>query len=344
MRKFITCLLLAAGLLVSAPSWAHLYPDGEERNFKYYNLPLVPADLHGEFFGTICLPERIVATQGINIWDVVCVDKFYYNGNTDGNLDTAKVARLVVDIHTVCYGYGQTYYDGHQWYETYDEPFCPEEQSTGANPCDEKVYIDWAWSYDEGTTYDYRMKAGAAYFYNVCDDVSTLEGRKIWVDKNDSATAPVCQNGFYGTLEETVLNEPVTVMTQATLGTQTTQYLEQVTQVTMPAHRGYFKGNFACVPWRWNTDNRAEDHPYNSQAPNPLHYPCSNAPAVPRRLSSNAIAFNVGSRDAATGLYRIDLEHPIYLGKETNKRIENGQLIIEAADGTKYNAFGQKLR
>jgi len=331
-------MLLAAGLLVSVPSWA--YVPGEEKNFGQYNFPLVPPDVHGEFFGTLCFPERIVAIQGIKIWDVFCVDVFRH--------DSTKVARLVVLEHTVCYGYGQTYYDGHQWYESYEEPFCPEGQGTGANSCEEKVYIDWASSYDEETTYDYRMKAGAAYFYQVCDNgADSLKDRKIWLDKSDVASAPVCQNGFYGTFTDTKVNEPVTLLTMVWSEAEGKyiQQLEQVTSATIPAHRGYFKGNFECVPWRWNTDARAEDNPYPSSAPNPLHYPCTGeVKEAPRRLSTNAVAFNVGPRDAATGLYPIDLEHPIYLGQETNKRIENGQLIIETSDGTKYNAFGQKLK
>ncbi len=338
MRKQFSFLLLAAALLVSVPSWARMYPDGTERNLGYYNLPEITTFSTSNSFGTICVPERIVATQGIKIYDILCVDKLYNGGKNDGDSPATEVARLVLEEHTVCYGYGQTYYDGHQWYETSDEPFCPEDQGTGANPCsDGKVYIDWAYNYDEETQYDYRMKAGGAYFYTACGDTK-LADRKIYVDTEDVATAPVRVNGFWGTFEQTTINTPVTVLTQ---DVENKQYLEQVTKVTMPAHRGYFKGNFECVPWRWNT-HPIEPEPH-SGINNDIHYPCSDAPKVPRRVSSNAIAFNVG-RDAATGLYQVDFEHPIYLGKETNKRIENGQLILEAADGTKYNAFGQRVQ
>ncbi len=352
MRKFFTFILLAAALLVSVESWA--YVTGEEKDFEELGLPLIEPDLHGTYFGTICVPQRIVATQGIRILDVVCVDV--------RKSDSTKVVRLVVDVHSVCSGAQQGVKDdkGETLIGAEDIPFCPYDQGTGANTCVDQTYIDWI---DIDTGWDdvhdrpnpginHRMVAGAAYFYQVCDGdgggtaAKTLADRKIWVDKNDSASAPVCVNGFYGTFEQTNLNEPVIVLTQSTLGEQKTQYLEQVTQVTMPANRGYFKGYFECVPWRYNTDIIAEDpNPHPSSAPNPLHYPCTGeVKEAPLRLSPNAVAFNVGPRDAVTGLYQIDFEHPIYLGRESNKRIENGQLIVEAADGSIYNAFGQRVR
>jgi len=335
MKKITTFMLLAAALLVSVPSWA--YVPGEQKTFKELGLPLIIPDVHGTYFGTICVPQRIVATQGIRICDVICVDV--------EPKDTTKVARLVVDVHPVCD-------PAEQGPDSYDETWCP---NNNPDPCNGKAWIDWE-TFENylGEKVEHRMVAGAAYFYQVCDyGADSLADRKIWVDKNDSASAPVCQNGFYGTFEQTNLNEPVTVLTQATMKLPsgkdtTTQYLEQVTQVTMPANRGYFKGNFECVPWRWNTFSKDFTEEFQKEhgvttSINPLHYPCSNAPAVPRRVSSSAIAFNVG-RNVATGLYQVDFEHPIYLNQDTNKRIENGQLIIEAADGTKYNAFGQKLR
>jgi len=343
-------MLLAAALLVSVPSWGVNYVEGTERSLGYYKLPEIGAYSETvNAFGTICVPERIVATQGIEIYDVHCVDRLYS--------DSTKVARLCVDVHVACHGNDQ----GTQDPITYeyllmgsDEPFCYWDHSKNNNdPCEKKTYIDWIdinTGYDDvhdhnNPAIDHRMVAGAAYFYTACGS-TTLANRFIYVDTDDVAPAPVGVNGFYGTFEQTTINSPVTVLTQDK--TTGDQFLEQVTKVTMPAHRGYFIGNFECVPWRWNTDSDPDGpepgKAYPSGAPNPLHYPCSDAPKVPRRLSSNAVMFNVGPRDAATGLYPIDLEHPIYFEKETNKRIENGHLIIEAADGTKYNAFGLKLR
>jgi len=344
MRKLFTFMLLAVALLVSVPSWAKNYPDGTEKNFKELGLPLIEPDLHGSYFGTLCVPQRIVATKGIVIYDVKCVDV--------NPKDTNDVVRLVIVEHEPCYGWQQYNPKTGEHYE--DEPFCPEAQGTTGsdNPCDGKTYIDWIDLYnDDQPPIDYRMKAGGAYFYNVCDNgADSLTDRKIWVDANDVAAAPVCQNGFYGTFEQTQLNEPVTVLTQAAIKLpsgrdSTTQYLEQVTQVTMPANRGYFKGNFECVPWRWNTDDPYyKAHPEIYGTKNPRHNPCTGEIYdEPAEAPSRMIAFNVG-RNATTGLYQIDFEHPIYFGeKESNKRIENGQLIIEV-DGIMYNAFGQRIR
>jgi len=343
MRKIFTFILLAAALLVSVPSWAYdEYVKGTERSLGYYKLPEIGTySTTTNSFGTICVPERIVATQGIVIYDVSCVDMYYRGGTSD----TTEVARLVVEPHPQCEGNRQAYYDVEKG-EYYDEPYCPESQQTATNPCEKKVYYNWEYRYGEPGDpwykyYDYRMVAGASYFYTACGS-TTLDTRLIYVDTADVATAPAGVNGFWGTFEQTEINSPVTVLTQEK-GTNN-QFLEQVTKATIPAHRGYFKGNFNCVPWRWNTFSTAEPQPFieTKETPNDIHYPCSEAPKVPRRVSSNAIAFNVGRN--GNGLYTIDFEHPIYLNKETNKRIENGQLIIEAADGTKYNAFGQRVK
>jgi len=345
MRKIFTFMLLAAALLVSVPSWAQ-FVTGKERNLNYYKLPEIGAYSQTvNSFGTICVPERIVATQGITIYDVLCVDKFYNGGKNDGNSDTTKVARLVVAVHSSCNSDNQNYLDASGNLVEGEQPYCPSGDATGDNPCEKKVYYDWSYHYGAPEDqwhvfYDFHMVAGASYFYTACAS-TTLDTRLIYVDTADVTTAPAGVNGFWGTFEETTINTPVTVLTQE-VGTNK-QFLEQVTKATIPAHRGYFKGNFECVPWRWNTHN-IEPEPYYDPAGdnNPIHYPCSEAPKVPRRVPSNAIAFNVG-RDATTGLYQVDFEHPIYLNQETNKRIENGQLIIEAADGSIYNAFGQKL-
>jgi len=342
MKKIFTFMLSAAALLVSVPSWA--FVEGNSTKLNRYTSVYIGHQGNVNTFGTICVPERIVAVKNMTIYDVLCVDV--------DPADSTKVDRLVVDVHPVCD-------PSQQGPSSYDETWCPNS-NPNSYTTGEKTWIDWE-TYemfdDDYYINYYHMVAGAAYFYTINSqkDTSVCE---IWVDKSDVASEPVCQHGFYGTLEETKVSEPVTLLTVG-LGTVydegTHQYvqrlmncLEQVTSATIPAHRGYFKGYFECVPWRWNTDSPNFTPEFQakwgvSTSINPLHYRCTPAPAVPRRVSSNAVMFNVGSRNVTTGLYPIDFEHPIYFNQETNKRIENGQLIIEAADGTKYNAFGQKL-
>jgi len=337
MRKFFTFILLAAALLISVESWA--YEEGTLTKLNQYTSYSISSFGSSNDFGTICVPERIVATQGLTIYDVLCVDV--------EPKDSTKVARLAVEVHRKCDKNTQFTLD--PWQEGGDDaPWCPDIDNP--ETCEGKSYIDWA---EKG--YDYkkeepiqdnstRMKAGAAYFYTICAYKDTSDC-KIWVDKGDKASAPVCVNGFYGTFETTKVNEPVTVFTKDINSGE--QYLEQVSSATIPAHRGYFKGYFECVPWRWNTDSPDFTPEFQAKwgvttSINPLHYPCTGEIKAAPRLSSNVVAFRV-AQDAITGLYNIDFEHPIYLGKETNKRIENGQLIIEV-DGIMYNAFGQRIR
>lgn len=341
MKKQFTFLLLAAALLVSVPSWAQ-FVTGEGRDLDYYELPEITTFSTSNSFGTICVPERIVAVQGIVIYDVHCVDV--------DPLDTTEVARLVVEEHKPCDGWDQFYRDpqGDPHYYGEVEAYCPYGQGRdySASPCERKIFIDWiSCDNEDYPPVDYRMKAGGAYFYTACGS-TTMKTRLIYVDTDDVASAPVSVNGFWGTFEKTTINSPVTVLTQ---DVENKQYLEQVTKVTMPAHRGYFKGNFECVPWRYNTKSPNFTEEFQKEhgvtgTINPRHNPCTGeiyddkAEEAPVR-----VMFNVG-RNATTGLYQVDFEHPIYLNQETNKRIENGQLILEAADGTKYNAFGQRVQ
>jgi len=338
MRKLFTFMLLAAALLISAPSSA--YVEGTEKDFTQYNFLKIGTSSKTNHFGTICIPEKIVAIQGIVLYDFLCVDL--------QPEDTSKVARLVVDVHRVCSPNEQDNDDG-----LVDDMYCPTNESSPRDPKTEKAWVDWEsfLKWDGQVYYKeyYHTVAGASYFYTACKGADELTDRKVWVDENNVASAPAGVNGYYGTFTTTTINSPVTLLTQLTQQSGdsviVTQYLEQVTRATIPANRGYFKGNFEGTPWRYNTSSSYYDPAIHGKA-GLIHYDrCkSGGAAVARRQASpNAVAFNVGL-DNNSGVYTIDFEHPIYLSKETNKRIENGQLIIETADGTKYNAFGQRVK